>query len=30
MPITNVNELMRYMNLAEKYWAKKEFEFLKK
>ena len=29
MPITNVNELMRYMNLAEKYWAKKEFEFLK-
>lgn len=30
MPITNVNELVRYMNLAEKYWSKKEFEFLKK
>lgn len=29
MPITNVIELKRYMDLAEKYWAKKEFEFLK-
>lgn len=29
MPITNVTELVRYMNLAEKYWAKKEFELLK-
>ena len=29
MPITNVNELVGYMNLAEKYWAMKEFEFLK-
>jgi hypothetical protein len=29
MPITNVTELVRYMNLAEKYWAKKEFEFLR-
>ena len=27
MPIRNVIELMRYMDLAEKYWAKKEFEF---
>lgn len=30
MPITNVNELVRYMDLAEKCWAMKEFEFLKK
>ena len=29
MPITNVTELVRYMNLAEKYWSKKEFFFLK-
>lgn len=29
MPITNITELVRYMNLAEKYWSKKEFEFLK-
>lgn len=26
MPITNVKELVRYMNLAEKYWFKKEVE----
>lgn len=30
MPITNVNELVRYMDLAEECWSKKEFEFLKK
>lgn len=29
MPISNVTELMRYMNLAEKYWAHKEFELKK-
>ncbi len=29
LPITNVSELVRYMTLAEKYWSKKEFEFLK-
>lgn len=29
MPITNVNELVRYMNLAEEYWKKKETEFIK-
>lgn len=30
MPITNVTELMRYMDLAEKYWSIKEFAFLQK
>ncbi|SJZ74887.1 hypothetical protein [Eubacterium coprostanoligenes] len=30
MPITNVTELMRYMNLAEKYWSIKEFAFFQK
>lgn len=29
MPIENINDLVRYMNLAEEYWAKKEFEFIK-
>ena len=29
MQISNVTELMRYMNLAEKYWAHKEFELKK-
>lgn len=30
MPITNVKELVRYMDLSEECWSKKEFEFLKK
>lgn len=29
MPITNINELVRYMNLAEKFWMLKEFYFKK-
>lgn len=29
-PISNVKELIRYMNLSESYWTKKEFYFLKK